>query len=302
MNTCVVCNEELPPEHTVCASKGCLLHFHCAGIKEATWRKTKQQEWKCPECRKVTNNNNPVTPAEMRQFMANVTEKVNRIDELKSTFDALERSVTFMSEKYEQTLMELNAYKTKMDEVEKKVEVLEKVKEEKDNIIHDLSLRMREAEQYARKCNIEIVGIPEQRNEDLKAIMANIASALNVAHSAGDIDVVHRVPSHSHGNAPPKIIAQFSSRSKRDEWMDKKRQVPPIIASDVCNSTSTQKVFLNTHLCKEWKDLLWKAKQSGRAKGYNFFRYQNGKIIAKKSREDKDGIYILSESDFCRFV
>ena len=186
MKTCVVCNEELPPEHTVCAVKGCLLHFHCAGVKESTWRRTKQAEWKCPDCRKVVVNNDPVTPAEMRQFMANVTENVNKIDELKRSVEALENSVTFMSEKYEETASELKACKTKLDEVEKKVEVLGKEKEEKDEVIYDLSLRMREAEQYARKCNIEIVGIPEQRNEDLNLIMENIASALNVECSSQD--------------------------------------------------------------------------------------------------------------------
>lgn len=260
----------------------------------------KQSEWKCPACKKGDPTNDPVTPAEMRKFMQHVTEKVDKIEELKNTVANLENSVSFMSAKYEEVVSELKTYKTKMEEMEKRVQKLESEKEENEKVIGDLSSRMREAEQYARKCNIEIVGVPEIKNENLNKVMENIAAALDVDFRAEDIDVVHRVP--SRGNAPPKIIAQFLSRRKREEWMMKKRQVPPILAKDVCNTNSTQKVFLNTHLCQEWKDLLWKAKLYGRPKGYSFFKYNNGKIWAKKSKEDNNAIAILSESDFSKLV
>lgn len=38
-----------------------------------------------------------------------------------------------------------------------------------------------------------------------------------------------------------------------------------------------QRVFLNTHLCQGWKDLLWKAKLNGRPNGYNYIWKTAGK-------------------------
>jgi hypothetical protein len=158
---------------------------------------------------------------------------------------------------------------------------------------------MRETEQYARNRNIEIDGIEQKQGENLKVIMMNIAAKLNVEHTEEDVDVVHRVS--SRGNRPAKIIAQFSSRSKREEWMAKKREIP-IMAKDVYDTDSNARVYLNTHLCHQWKDLLWRAKQTGRPKGYNIIWYTNGKILAKKSTGDNNIIQIYGEEDFVKFI
>lgn len=127
---------------------------------------------------------------------------------------------------------------------------------------------MRETEQYARNRNIEISGVEHTREENLRTTMANIAAKIGVVHQDQDIDVVHRIPSR-RGDGPPKIAAQFTSRTKRDMWMKKKNDGGSLISKEVVpNRTGGGRVYLNSHLIPEWKQLLGKPKQTGRPLGF----------------------------------
>ncbi|KAK3919442.1 Spindle pole body component 110 [Frankliniella fusca] len=301
---CAVCSDHLPEEHAVCSLNGCKLHFQCAGIQESTWRKANKSSWKCPDCRKgKTNDVIPVTAEEQRNFMTLVLGKLEVLDELKTLkpmVKDLEVSVSYLSEKYDEVMETFRENKKKINELETKVNKLNSDSLDKDKTISELQMKIRDADQYARNRNIEISGVNEVEGEDLRIIMKKIAAALKIKHEDGDIDVIHRVPSKGK-DKNSKIIAQFYTRSKRDEWMQKKR-VAPVYASDIIDTHSTHRVYLNTHLCQQWKQLLWLAKQEGRPRGYKLIWFWNGKILAKKDVTDQNVIRIVSEQDLDRLV
>ena len=51
--------------------------------------------------------------------------------------------------------------------------------------------------------------------------MGSIADKIGVEFDAEDVDVIHRVPTR-RGDEPPKIIAHFLSRNKRNNWLKNK--------------------------------------------------------------------------------
>ena len=98
-------------------------------------------------------------------------------------------------------------------------------------------------EQYTRKFNVEIHGVPEYEGENLQDIVMKIGLKMSVDVTTQDIDIVHRLFRKSQAIQP--IIVRFTSYKKRREVY---RQIPferNEYYGDHWNCT---------RLC-EWKDL-----------------------------------------------
>ena len=67
-------------------------------------------------------------------------------------------------------------------------------------------------EQYGRRQNLEIVGIPVTSNENTNAIVQEIVELLQVTISSKDISTSHRLHSKSKSNPPPIIVPFCKSR------------------------------------------------------------------------------------------
>ncbi|XP_052119921.1 uncharacterized protein LOC127748836 [Frankliniella occidentalis] len=284
--TCTSCKEKLPIDYVTC-SQGCVLHFNtCAGLAEGTWRKmSNKSEWKCPTCRKPKPTESAVTSAELRQFMNTVTEKlapVQQISGLKASMEELKNSVDFMSSKYDEVLCKVADLQNQNAEQAATLDLLKTENEEKEKVIEELKIRMREAEQYARNRNIEISGVEFIKEENLITVMENLAEQLQIRFKENEIDVIHRVPSRYNGTRPPKIIVQFTTRKERDFWL-KHKKYASVFSNDITNGQSVSQVYLDKHLTAEWKHLLWQSKQVGRPKGYKIFWHQDSKICVKKN-------------------
>lgn len=304
---CSSCQEDLPAEYAQCTSaKACKLHFGgCAGISETSWKKpsTNKNSWKCGQCRREVKNDT-VSAEELRAFMSEVKNQlksVQRIDDLMEMVKDLKNTVEFISNQYDQVVEDLKAAEHGRKEQQDMIAELKKQNEDKDQVIKTLQIRMRDTEQYNRNRNIEISGVEARKDEDLKRVMRNIAEKINVQFSDDDIDVIHRLPSR-RGAGAPRIVAQFTSRSVRNLWLKKKNTGGALTSKEVVpNGESAERVYLNTHLTPDWKDLLWRTKQAGRPLGFKIIWYQDFKIIAKKDVTDQHPIYITSFADLGKF-
>jgi hypothetical protein len=294
-NLCQTCGDSLPEEFVTCASeRGCKHHFLCAGIRETQWRAGKAKTWKCSDCN--TQKKNDAVPAdEMRKFMSAVTQKLEELVTVKKTVTALETSVKFMSEKFDETMKKLEESNAKVEMLEKKVDKLTEVNKQSEKVVADLQIRLRDTEQYARNRNVEISGVEQISNENLLDVMDNISEKLGIPFSSEDIDIIHRVPARR--GATPKIIAQFSSRTVRNQWLANKKKAIIMSNDVVSRGKLTSRVYLNTHLTSQWHELLWKARQHGRPKGYQHVWFRDNKILAKKNLNDSEVIVIITESD-----
>ena len=62
----------------------------------------------------------------------------------------------------------------------------------KDEQIMLLETKLDDLEQYKRKFNLEICGIPEDEDEDFEDTIIKLSECLNVDLRVKDIDIVHR--------------------------------------------------------------------------------------------------------------
>ena len=236
--------------------------------------------------------------------MAHVKEKLIPVDNLNNLNELvkdLKESVEYLSNQYDEPISKIKAMEGIHKTTQNSLQQLKAEIKKKDDIISVMIVRMRDTEQYSRNRNIEVSGLEVKRGEDLVAIMVNIGEKIGVPISNGDIDVIQRVPTR-RGEGPPRVIAQFTTRKKRNIFLKNKNSNGILLSKEVVDGgLSDNRIYLNTHLTAEWKQPLWKTKQAGRPLGFKVIWYQDNRIVAKKDVTDTNPVYITTEADLRKF-
>ena len=99
---------------------------------------------------------------------------------------------------------------------------LDEIGTNKQNEFHKID----DLEKYGHRLNFEFEGIPEQKEENVTNIVADIATKLNVDVNFSDISIAHRLPpkryKQSDGSTlPPSKIAQFTNKRIRGDMTER---------------------------------------------------------------------------------
>ena len=133
-------------------------------------------------------------------------------------------------------------------------------------------------EQYSRRENIRIYGVPEDNSnkDDGEKKLFEIANALNINLNENDLQRVHRIgkKKNSSGTKPRSIIARFSSYKKRNEFLYSK--------SKLKQSEEYQNAFIAEDLTSLRSKLLRYVKNECEGK-FVLCHTMNGKIRMKES-------------------
>lgn len=230
--------------------------------------------------------------------MSTVTNKLSELTNLVPVVRELERSVQTMSDKYDEVLSSLKKNNEELKKQNKSVLELQATVSEQIKEVETLKEKMHFMEQVSRNKNIEVSGVPVVEGERLDNIINKLAQKMNINSSATDVDVMHRIPAR---NGVPKIVVQFKTRQVRDRWVSARKQAQ-VSSSDIVEASGPPApVYVNEQLSPYMKDLLWKAKQEARQKGYHMVWFKNNKILAKKNFNDNSVIRISCEKDLCKF-
>lgn len=89
---------------------------------------------------------------------------------------------------------------------------------EKNDLIVQIEKDVIDLQQYIRRNNVEIHGIPDNvEQKDLEKKVIEVCSALNVHIKKQDIEACHRLEDKTKGNAPKKTIVRFVNRKVCDD-------------------------------------------------------------------------------------
>ena len=107
-----------------------------------------------------------------------------------------------------------------IDNLKKSIWKINKQQYETEEQLDDL-------EQYGRRENLEIHGIPWTKQENTNKIVQKVARELNIKVSESDISTSHRLPLGmlNDKNHHPPIIVRFSNRDKRNEVFRKRHAI-----------------------------------------------------------------------------
>ncbi|XP_050679436.1 uncharacterized protein LOC126975550 [Leptidea sinapis] len=152
-------------------------------------------------------------------------------------------------------------------------------------------------EQWVRRSNIQINGIPQKKDEDLIKVITTLAekSGYNLEPSR-DIDFVTRVAVKNDVDSsyPKPIILKLLSRYKKDDFLACLRRLKELRASDIGFPGNKSRVFINDHLSSYNKMLLQKAKLRAKEKHYSYCWVRNCTVMVRQNDKSKI-IHITSE-------
>lgn len=299
---CGACNTTIEKDGSEVKCSGqCDRVFHDKCIKEQLGTKTRRATWKCSDCKTKTSSqssarssgstitDNSITKEFLKRVLEDFKNEVfKELSDFKSTAEfhsnTIDTNNQFMSE-----------LKTELAELKRQNQELLGINKSLKNEVGELRDRVRTLEQYTRRCNVEICGIPVTRGEDVQEIVKDVGTALGVPIKEKDIAAAHRIPSYNR-EVVPSIVVQFERRKTRDSWITSFKQKKTLTASEVNRSFAASKVWVNEHLSPENKILLSKLKKKCKDIGFKYAWCRDGKFYARKSDGERFQ-RILTEND-----
>ena len=110
--------------------------------------------------------------------------------------------------------------------------------------LNELSVKHDDLEEYTRKFNLEVYGIPEEGEENTEQIILDLAKCLNVDLIPEDIDISHRM---KKGNIQPRpIIVRFSNYYSKERMYYNRRKLHKVNVRE--SLRGAEKVYINENL------------------------------------------------------
>ncbi|CAH2092292.1 unnamed protein product [Euphydryas editha] len=322
-----------------CSACQGIYHYLCVGINESEFKKIlpmNKCKWKCPTCKQSKKpNNSPRLTSSSGKLHVDSTQPQSLFQtdakSLISYFDdrltGLESSINSFKSLITDELKKLsdavNIWSNKITAVESSiVSVTEGLNELNVEVgrIDGIKLELEECkskikefteykdrnDQWVRRSNIQINGIPLKKGENLNQIIKNLAAkcgyTLNID---ADVDFVTRVAvknDTSDHNIRP-IIVKMQSRYKKDDFLALLRKIKNCTAKDIgfTGAQGNNRIYFNDHLSAKNKFLLRRAKQIAREKNYTFCWVRNCTIMVRRN-EQSPILHIISDESLNKII
>lgn len=195
----------------------------------------------------------------------------------------------------------------RVDDVEARLSAAENLRAEVDELKSQVKLIQEEGyknDQWVRRSNIQINGIPHKHGENLIKIVKTLADRSGFSlNTENDIDFVTRVAVKNdiEGRKNKPIVLKLHSRYKKDDFLASLRKLRDIKACDIGFVGSAGRIYFNDHLSSRNKHLFQQAKLKAKEKNYTFCWVRNCTVMVRKS-EKSPIIHITSDESLKKIV
>ncbi|KAH9377537.1 hypothetical protein HPB48_013048 [Haemaphysalis longicornis] len=200
----------------------------------------KRETWLCRDCRSSNHTAVAVdavpnshslselsskieTLLPIKDAISSLVLKVDELLQLKSTVEILQKSVdsvhetvNFVSEKYDEVIATAATQHATIGQLQSEVHALKATVSDQAEELASLRKELNNVEQYSRRPNLEIHGLPQQKGEKLLPIISDMAQKLELNCVESDIEVIHRLPANR--DRPPVLLVRFASVSLKEMW------------------------------------------------------------------------------------
>ncbi|XP_078357184.1 uncharacterized protein LOC144642060 [Oculina patagonica] len=246
---------------------------------------------------------NMLEQEDIRKVLNTIQDNTNKLLEenkaLRNQYSELQKSLEFHIAKIETITTENEALKKEMKSMKKR---LNEATEERDEMYEDLGTainQLDDLEQYTRKHNLEIHGIPETPDENIAERVTALGNVLNVTIRTDDIDICHRLQTSKNPSKPKPIIVRFKSYRAKKELYGARKQLKGQNLNQVFNGGGI--VYINENLTRMRRELFAKVWKRKKSEHWHSAWTTDGKIFVKieatdypiriYNNEDLDRIY-----------
>lgn len=142
------------------------------------------------------------------------------------------------------------------------------------------------SEQENMKSELEIIGVPEENNENLVHISMVTAQKIGVQLIETDIDEVYRAGQRRTNlvGKPRSIVLRLTRRIKRTELLKAAKERRPLSSADIIQGTSS-KMYINERLTKNNRLLFREARSRAQLYKFQYCWVRNGTIYVRKAEK-----------------
>jgi hypothetical protein len=257
-----------------------------------------------------------------------------KLEPIVTKLTAIETSLTFLSSKYDEMLIQDQERKAQIVELKKDLEGVHVKIKQRDSTVSELQQRVDQLEQNGLSFNLELHGVPEvpqstpaEMQKAFAALLQDLAAKVGAPPPADTLADAYRLPSRppkTQGQRPlpSPVVLKFKEMSARTAWLkgrnkllpprpprrgDQAGTAPPTAAEvtagggnqDAPRHTGPPPVRVYEQLTPKNKRLLFHARKAASDKGFEFVWVRGGKIFARKN-ENHALLRIFTEEDIVK--
>lgn len=291
---CHKCQVSLNNSKEILECNECKLFFHptCTKIRTLeNFRKlgARKANWKCDECKGQTPASSlldgGIEDGNLNSVKDSLTELINeKFSELNSNISTLNRTVDSLRTSLDRLREENITLKNQCNEL----------RSENSKLKRDIN----DLQQYSRLENLEIVGVPETKNENVYSVLESIAESIGIQFKSEEVSIAHRVPSAKNNIKP--IVVRFTSRLTKMNWKLASKKKGRLCSSELKKNLPSSTIYINDHLTPYNKFILGKARKLKQNKKLSYVWVKETKILVRKE-QDSPVKRIFSEEDLRQF-
>ena len=252
----------------------------------------------------------------MSQYANEIKEVQNIVNKDSLSVKKLQQQVKSLQEASDEIIGSQSYISSHYDEINQKLQQIEQSMKmhqgNTNNISKELQklseiqtkeiFKLDELEQYGRRDNLELHGVPVHANENTNFIVKKLAGKLNVKIEDQAISTSHRLPllktkssteeNKPYGNhanearndlsdKPPPIIVRFANRDVRNQLYQKRNQISQIMNFEI---PGMQNLYITENLTKSRKVLFLEAKKKKVSYNYKYLWTNQGQILMRRNQ------------------
>lgn len=187
----------------------------------------------------------------------------------------------------------------RLTDYEKRCNNYERVLKDRDEELLSCEDHVNGLEQYTRRNNVVISGVPVSKDENVTSIVQNCARAAGFQIQECDIDICHRLPQRKSTNNPPNIVVKFVRRTMKNSLIAASKKNKPRLRN--IGLPSDDRIFFAEHLSPRNADLHYRARLIQKEHDIRYIWTKEGRVMARV-QDGETVIKITTESDLQKLV
>lgn len=243
------------------------------------------------------------------------------ISAVREEMQEFQRSVRAEMQEFRRSITGLTsavgACNSRIDELNKRVEFLENSRFNQEpadgNVLNKaiagLKLELNERDQDLLCNDLEIAGIPEERNENPTHLTLAVATKLGVKLEERDIVSAERVGGitkrraehdRSESLRPAPIVVRMARRAQREEFLSAARVRRNTTTAGLGLASTERRLYINERLTRLNRHIFYKARTESQRANFKYVWTRDGKIFTRKEH-GAERHRLRSEDDIARF-
>ena len=218
---------------------------------------------------------------------------VENIQKIKSDIG---KTVDFMSEKFEVIIHESKELKSKVTMLVKENKILNDQLNDMKEETTSLSSQVDFLERNLKGKNLEIVGVPFVKNENVGDLALKVLTNIDPQLSKEDIESARRLMKKDKNNVTiyGPILARFKNIGKR-KYIFRNKKILAEARPNLVNG-SVKKIFINENLTPKNKKISYHANCFKKQNNWRFVWTANGMVFLRKT-ESSDAVLVKNLVD-----